>query len=155
MELSGATVLLLFSIIFLAVLAGVGIGLVIGIALVGRDEDAPAERGPAPNRALAQPVSPSLEGQTAPDLPSVVAPSAQGVEWGPPESRAEAQPTFAAAASFSTGAAVAADAAMHVASPAAPAQRRPQSWSIALAIGVMLVCCVCTWLVAAMATLGN
>ena len=118
---SNLVLIVVFFVIGVAILAGIGIGLVIGLALGSRAEEAPLQRrlAPAPEAPLAQPEM-LAPGQAGRGVSAGMGARLAPVATAPP-------------------------------SPA-PAQGRQTAWSIALAIGVIVVCCVCTFLAAALAT---
>ena len=116
----------IFFLIGMAVLAGIGIGLVIGLALGGSDDS--VERPAAPPRSV-EPVVPLTSPAT-----SV---SASQVDFARPTTTGGLQPVPVAGAEA-----------------ARPARRVP-SWSVALAIGVIVVCCCCTFLLAALSMMGS
>jgi hypothetical protein len=120
--------LVLVIIVFLvamAVLAGMGIGLVIGLAL-GNREERPREDSKWARAELS----------VARTSPSTSA-TAERVEFAPMTTTGGIEP----------------------AATAAPQSARPhgrgQSWSVALAIGVIVICCMCTFLLAAAVTIGR
>ncbi len=109
-----------FFLMGMALLAGLAIGLVIGVAL-GGDEKSP-QRQPAAREEYER---------LARDMPA--APAFTQLDAGAQE---RAQAVAARASS-------------------AEPQRNVQSWSVALALCVMTICCICVFLMAVLVTLAR
>ncbi len=155
--MDGATILVVFIfLLVVAVFAGIGIGLVIGLVLWGRNED---QASPLPQQPVAQPAAyaPALSAQGGNAvLPLPVADVVlQSVASAPEPDGAQVDEQIAAVplrgAVTSMDEPVVAPIPL-AAEPVHPA-RRTQSWSVALAIGVIVICCICTLLLAALTAL--
>ena len=148
--MDSSTILIVFIVLLvIAVFAGIGIGLVIGLVLWGRDD----EREPLPPA----PAEPTPYGNDAAIAAQAFAPVIS--EAAQPVLSEEPTPDSAILA-VTPGAALdsrALETESVVEYPSAPprAARRTQPWSVALAIGVMLFCCICTFLLAAIAALSR
>lgn len=156
--MAGSTILIVFVfLLVVAVFAGIGIGLVIGLVLWGREE------GISPAEVQHPPVPP-----VSSELPSVAAGSAVqsesfqatvasvvpvAVEGEGLSQQDDAATSIPAVPAESRSLAEISAAAVSPQPAAAP--RRGQSWSVALAIGVIVICCVCTFLLAALTTISR
>lgn len=153
--MDGATILVVFIfLLVVAVFAGIGIGLVIGLVRWGRNEDqtSPPPQPVTQPAAYAPVLITSQGGNAALPVADVVP---ESIESAPEPDSAQVDeqivPETLPDAVSQTDEPVVAPVPL-AAEPVRPA-RRTQSWSVALAIGVIVICCVCTFLLAALTVL--